>query len=350
MKQRAWAVAIAAVLLVAAAEPAWDWADATDEIASGPEYERSKAICRSVRGREPPVADAPDASTAAALKGCDSEALYYGIGVTADPVRARQCAFLEAAGRTPDQSIDSPFGGRAMLMTIYANGRGAVRDLDVATHLACGIEGAVAEVHGRVLHLQEMKAAGTGAEEFHFCDDVTSGLAGGWCAGHSARIAKAAREAELAGLIAAWPERSKLALLSLRAAQSVYSDASADGEVDMSGTLRSAFWIERQEMLDRDMLATLRLLTQGQVSGSRGDYAAADKALNAAYRARLAEVRAAQWGTVKPEGVRAAQRAWLRYRDAFLAFAAVQYPQMSRDGLAAMLTRQRTRLLLGEEE
>ena len=40
-------------------------------------------------------------------------------------------------------------------------------------------------------------------------------------------------------------------------------------------------------------------------------------------------------------------RAWLRYRDAFHAFAAVKYPRVPRDSLAAWLTRNRSEIIPG---
>ena len=132
-------------LCALAAASAQDWSENKDELTSG--MTESKAICRGVLHRDPPAADRPDARTAASLKDCDSEKLYYGIGMKADPVRARQCAFLEMA-KEPDEGI---FAGRTMLMTIYANGVGAKRDLDVATHLACGLEGAPAAAAMRIL-------------------------------------------------------------------------------------------------------------------------------------------------------------------------------------------------------
>src|SRR4051812_24469275 len=180
--------AVALGFCALAAASAQDWSENKDEITSG--MTQSKAICRGVLRRDPPAADKPDAKIAASLKGCDSEKLYYGIGMKADPVRARQCAFLEMQ-REPDEGV---FAGRTMLMTIYANGVGAKRDLDVATHLACGLEGAPAEVDGRVTHLAELKAKNWAGHDFDFCDDITSGLAMGYCADHAASVAAPVRE------------------------------------------------------------------------------------------------------------------------------------------------------------
>jgi hypothetical protein len=340
------ALAVAALALVAAAEAPWDWGDANDEWTSSPEYQSSKALCRKLRDREPPASDRPDAATAASLKGCDSEALYYGIGMPADPVRARQCAFLEAGSEN-----EGILGGRTMLMTIYANGRGARRDLDVAIHLACGMEGAPMESHGRVTHLAELKGQQRPEEDFHYCDDITSGLAMGYCASHQERIDGAKRDAELAKLTAAWAPAEKQAFARLRATHAAYVEAHGSGEVDLSGTARGAMVVEAEEALRNQFLGLLEDLEAGNAPRyDSGGYRAADAKLNAAYRKLMAETEPSEApGPVTREGIRDAQRAWLRYRDAFLAFAAVKYPKVSRDSLAAWLTDQRTAMLAPEE-
>jgi uncharacterized protein YecT (DUF1311 family) len=340
----------AVAALAASAEPAWDWGTADDQWANAPDYQSSKALCRQLSEREPPTSDWPDAASAESLKGCDSEALYYGIGVKADPERARQCAILEAEG-PEDPGV---FAGRAMLMTIYANGRGAARDLDLATHLACGIEGAPMESHGRVTHLAELKSGSAEeeeGEEFHFCDDITSGYAGGLCAGHYFRVRQGKRDSQLAALTASWSGKERQAFTSLQAAQEAFAEAHADGEVDASGTLRSAFWIQAKESLAEDFLELLQALEAGKAPRfTNVQVREADAALNAAYRETLRGMGAEGFGTVKPEGVRDAQRAWLRYRDSFVAFAAVRYARHPRGSLAAELTRRRTEMLLGAQE
>ncbi|MEA3063975.1 MAG: hypothetical protein QOJ27_410 [Sphingomonadales bacterium] len=334
---------LAALALIAAAEAPWDWGDAKDEYSS--DFAQSKALCRQLRRREPPAADRPDPATAASLKGCDSEALYYGIGMPADPVKARQCAFLEA-----DSDPDGVLSGRTMLMTIYANGRGARRDLDVAIHLACGLEGAPFESNGRVTHLAEMKTQARG-QDFDYCDDITSGLAMGYCASHQARIAGAKRDAELARLTRGWRPAEAEAFARLRQAQEAFASAHGDGEVDMSGTARGAMAVNAEEEARDSFLALLRDLAAGHAPRyDAGGYRAADARLNAAYRKRMqATVPVDSPGAVTREGIRDAQRAWLRYRDAFLAFAAVKYPSVSRDSLAAWLTDQRIAMLAAEE-
>lgn len=335
-----------ALAIAAAAEPPWDWGDSKEDWASSGDFETSKAICRKLRDREPPKSDRPDAAAAGSLKGCSFEALYYGIGMPADPVRARQCAFLEADG---DEG--GVFSGRTMLMTIYANGQGAERDLDVATHLACGIEGAPMESHGRVTHLAGLKAKGWKGRDFHFCDDITSGLAMGYCESHEAGMAGARREAALASMTAGWTGPEKQAFARLRTAHEAYAEAHASGEIDLSGTARAALAIAAEEALRDELVEVLERLRSGRALPTpAARLPAEDAALNAAYRKRLREAAGAgdHPGAVTAEGIRSAERAWLRYRDSFLAFAAIKFPRVPRAELAAWLTRQRTAILTPE--
>ncbi|MGB6699785.1 MAG: hypothetical protein WBE80_14040 [Methylocella sp.] len=118
----------AAVLLALAAAPPAEAASPDDQ-AGG-----TLAVdCESLKTLSLPRADAPGAAKRAALKGCNSEALYFGIGGEKDPVRARECAYLEQEEEgDPGNSNGWPnlFAGTGMLMTIYANGVGAERNLD----------------------------------------------------------------------------------------------------------------------------------------------------------------------------------------------------------------------------
>jgi hypothetical protein len=334
-------LSLVALSAVAAAQVE-DWGEETGEISSSAGFEESKRICRSLKGRAPPAADRPDAATAASLKGCDSEALYYGIGMKAEPVKARQCAFLEM-----EAGDSMMFGGRTMLMTIYANGVGAKRDLDLATRLACEIDGAPMESDGRVRHLAGLKTTNWTGGDFHFCDDVTSGFAMGHCAGHQASIEEARRTAELAKLTAGWSEAERQAFERLKTAHQAFAEAHSGGEIDLSGTARAAMQVEAEEELHGYFLKMVQYLGSGRAPRiAPAEFKGVDKTLNYTYRTRLAKIaREGYPGGPTRDGVRDAQRAWLRYRDAFLAFAAVKFRSVPRDSLATWLTRQRITML-----
>lgn len=325
-----------------------DWGDANDALADDPAYDSSKAICREHRAAEPPAVDRPTPAQARALEGCDSEALYYGIGRLADPVKARQCAFLEAEAEGGSGDV---FSGRTMLMTIYANGVGAARNLDVAIHMACGIDGAPEESHGRVTHLARLRRSHWTGNDFSYCNDVTSGISTGACAEHDALVAESRREVQLAELAARWSPRERQLLGPLREANEAYVEAHGD-EVDLGPMGRDPGLIEDMDSLHAEFFAMVQRLDAGTAPNySRERFEAADIALNAAYRQSIRGPFDLTCDTcVRREGIQNAQRAWLRYRDAFLAFAAVKYPQVSRDSLAAWLTEQRTARLRQSRE
>ena len=293
--------------------------------------------------QEIPAAHVADARRAAAsLKDCDAEALYYGIGRRADPVAARRCAILHS--RANDGEPTSLFDGDELLMTVYANGAGAPRDLDLAIRLSCGLQAAPAEHEGRIANLQARKA-GRDPTPFHYCDDITSGYAMGWCARHRQRFAVAAREAEVVRITAALPPEGRKAFDTLWRATLAYAEARAQNETDLSGTARGAFAVESEEAVWSEFMALLtRVSGPKPLVGGAGETKSADAALNVAYRKRMAG-SFDDLGTISADGVRQAERVWIRYRDAWLAFVRAAHPKTSADGVNTHLTRERTKVL-----
>lgn len=296
------------------------------------------AVCKRLSGREAPAADRPTPAQTRALKGCDAQKLYYGVGRRPDYTAARLCAFVENDSDTQDV-----FGGPTILMQVYANGLGVRRDLDIATAYACEIEGAPAEVEGRVEHLQALKRKPSPAR-FDYCDDITSGLAGGFCSARDSEIAAVGRggrlqavQARLPGGRALWPPMSK--------AFDAFVEAHGDGEVDQSGTARASQVIDEQDKTRERFANDLDALAAGRWTPATPAQAkAADAELNAAYRKALAHLASHpdEVGTLKAEEVRAAQRAWLAYRDRFVAYARAARPEVTAEAVLTRLTRLRT--------
>ena len=305
----------------------------------------SLAICRRLEGRDPPAADQPTAAQRRELKGCDSEALYYGEAGPPDFTRARLCAFADDEGRGTSATEDV-FSGATILMQLYANGLGGLRrDLDQATAYACVIDGAPAEVEGRVAHLQALKTKPE-AKRFDYCDDITSGLASGFCAARDADIAKRGRAARTAGIEARIAAAAKPALTRLRKAAAMFV-AARGNEVDQSGTARAQMEIDEEEATRDAFTAHLAQIVDGRWSqASIAQAKAADAALNAAYGKALAFLTSKDnVSTVKPDDVRKAERAWISYRDAFVTFAQAASPRTESHAVAALLTQERVKAL-----
>lgn len=296
----------------------------------------------------------PAADIGAADAGCGSGALYDGPdGTGGDPVAARHCAYRERAtaeaGMISDETV---FGGSGVLTMLYANGQGVPRDLDLARRFACEYGGAPAELRGRLAHLQGI-ADGTETGPLHVCDDITSGLMAGFCAGRAAGFARHARNRDWRTLQAGWTPAQREAWRALRAAADTYFGDAAREEVDLSGTARSAIATQAREDLETALLDDVRRFEHGQRPASvAGDLEEEDRRLNATYRDVLAQLRTEQrddgiglFGTVTADGVRTTQRAWLRYREAWVRLAAARWPGTAADAWRAWLTQGRTTAL-----
>lgn len=298
-----------------------------------------------------------DAGTAAA--GCDSRRLYYGQdgeGLKLDYVAARHCAYAERAAsgdkHSPFGGSDTAFGGSGMLMMLYANGQGVKRNLPLAKRFACEYGGAPMEVEGRLHHLDQL-ANSTEQTPFDLCDDITSGMMMGFCAKRDGDFAAIRRDRRWTVLQSSWTPTQREALATLRGKAKIYFDHVSREETDMSGTMRGVFATEAFETLDRALLDDIALFEAGERPVQKAnDFASADKALNDEYRETMAKLDAGKepngfgdYGTIMPDGVRTTQRSWLRYRDAWVRFAAVRWPRTPADTWKAWLTIERTRAL-----
>ena len=292
----------------------------------------------------------PQQDIGTAPADCDTRALYYGDdghGHGSDDAAARQCAYRMRA--TGDRAA---FDGSALLMMLYANGRGVARNIPLAKRFACEFEGAPAEVAGRLAHLDAI-AEGKDKAPFDVCDDITSGMRGGICAARDADFARAARSERWTALQADWTPAQRSALAALHKAADAYFDSASRNEEDMSGTARGALAVDAYERLDIALLrAVERFETGARPDEKAADFPAADKALNAAYRRTLAVLNAdkddgafGEHGTIRPEGIRETERLWLRYSDAWVAFAATRYPDTAADAWRAWLSRLRAKAL-----
>jgi hypothetical protein len=133
-------------------------------------------------------------------------------------------------------------------------------------------------------------------------------------------------------------------------AQDAYSRAHADGEVDLSGSGR-AIWQENAEQgLRDDFLTAVQYFEKGnRPPDPKAGFASVDARLNHLYAKELvyAEKHKSDYGAVQPDGIRLAERAWLRYRDAWVAFAKLRYPSTPQDSWLALLTGDRILVLKG---
>jgi TPR repeat protein len=211
--------------------PLPDWADEDlSWLNDSTPYDASRASCASVKGREPPPHDWPLADEASALQGCDAFALYHGIGGPQDFAKARHCALLQREDMGRDHAANGithfpVLDGSGVLAMLYANGAGVPRNLDVALHMACEMNGAAAEMDSRITALGEMRRAGWQGSDFDPCNHMTSGTGTSICLTGARRLDELAIDRRLEALSANWPPAQRQALHDVRQAFSAYSEA-----------------------------------------------------------------------------------------------------------------------------
>ncbi|WP_162249942.1 lysozyme inhibitor LprI family protein [Massilia sp. Root351] len=293
--------------------------------------------CLSVQHVQPPARELPPPGSLHGLRGCGAENLYYDTRARpgaspADWDKVRHCAYAES-----DASV---------LMMLYANGYGVSRNDGLAVRYACSLAAAPAEMDGRVAHLNE-RMQHHEAQPFDQCDDITSGFMGSHCAAIEERLGSKERSGKLAALMKSWQPGQQAAAARLQQALEQFAARRADQETDMSGTLRGALAIEARAV-EMDLFAhDVRDAERGKLPRySEQQYQQLDKKLNQVYQRLMQHPQqegapALGHGTVTKEGVTLTQRAWLAYRDAWVALGAARYPGVAPHAWKALLTQRR---------
>ncbi len=231
------------------------------------------------------------------------------------------------------------------LAMLYANGHGVPRDLDRAIRAACEYRDVSAERDGMLEALFEMKA-GESREEFDFCDHATSGHTSYRCSAYEADTTADADEAALEKARAGWSAAALAQWQKLEPVAEAFFDAEADAESFGSrfGTAHAALFQSAHTELRHAftvMMTEAATFDPGSMKEA-GRLALLDRELNAVYARVIRSIDEPEEKKV----TRDAERAWIRYRDATVAFFEVALagrypPDAIAGGVLVRLTRER---------
>ena len=309
--------------------------------------EQIKAKCEKYL-QTPLPAEASAIATPKTWPECNSYKLYSGIGTKVDYATARKCAWFERlaikADIEPRYTVASVVGGSAMLAVLYANGEGVEQNIPLAGRFACeaGIGHGLKDIEA--LPPSPVQAG----KEFKYCDEAYTTFEIGFCAGWDSEIQDQSRLSSIHRLSAMWPVAQRDALLALVKTNDIYSSAHANREIDLSGSGRAIWQFNAEWLLREQFMTALKAFEQGQLPhGSGDDSAHADTDLNRAYHKaiNMAEAGKSGYGAIQPEGIRNTERVWLKYRDAWIAFAKLHYPTISVYSWLTLLTNDRIAVL-----
>jgi uncharacterized protein YecT (DUF1311 family) len=305
-----------------------------------------ETVCRQATSAPLNVPKLKGPLSAAQLPGCDAEGLYYGFKGPADDAAALQCGWWQRAH--PQRTRGDMFYGVGVLAMLYANGRGVVKNYDLALRFSCEQTWAApAEMEYRIGHLEALRDGKADTEKpFDLCDDGTSGLSMGACESVTQNLADKKRMSAVDELAKRLPPSAKEAFAKLQTEETAFEHARAwgGGEMDTSGTARGAFSLREEGVLKDQFVINLQRFARGGVSAATAaDVTKLDAEMNDVYRGLQdsAAYKNASGGAVTALGIQKAQRAWLPLRDAWIAFAAKAYPGLARERVEAQLIRLR---------
>lgn len=313
-----------AVLLLAASTASFAQTEISDPGA--------KQICASIKDVEPPASDRPTADEEKALANCSSLDAYFGFGQQADPVKARKCAYAEL-----DRSDKTLLGGRAILMMIYANGKGAPRNFDVAIKFACTIGDAPGDAAGRVHQLDRLKKANWARDNFSVCDHSGGREMYEQCAILQERFDKVERDQKFSDLASKWTPRQQKAFHTFMQEADRFFKVQANNGVDLTST----FEIQEEIFFRNGLLSSLQQFERGELPTYSDDKFQREEEAERSTYARTQTGDVSRWGTITRESVKTSEDEWRRYCNAWITFARQKYPSVSEQAWKAWLDQER---------
>ena len=229
------------------------------------------------------------------------------------------------------------------LAEIYANGWGVKRNPQLSIALVCHGGSVPFELDFMVETLYSTRNHQHLQEEFYFCNNVTSGMNSGFCAARAEEIAVKRRDKELNNLMSQWTEVQKNAFYILQNEASNFFSEHATSEQDMSGSARSIISIDEKSRLNNKMLNDIKDFEAGNFPKAV-DFVRVDADLNRIYKQIMNKNKSDTDyynGAITKEGIKATQKEWLKYRDAWGKFIAARYPDRSLDLWKTWLTLER---------
>ena len=235
---------------------------------------------------------------------------------------------------------------------MYANGRGVKRNHNLAIALVCHGSRVPKELINLVRYLVSMQYEEQLYGEFRFCDHVTSVMNIGLCAERAEEVRSKKEETEFAVTLEHWSSAQKVAFKELKVAADDFISSWAESdvvratrEIDMSGhesSLESmSMYFSSRRMLKEEFFVAMQMFESGQLPNDK-NFKQADKDLNKAYSRIMGRKNLLEDFGITKDRIRATQRKWIKYRDAWTKFAAVKCPGTVSEVFKVWLTQKRT--------
>lgn len=148
-----------------------------------------------------------------------------------------------------------------------------------------------------------------------------------------------------------WSAVHKNAFAKLRQAAEVFAQASSRNETDQAGTGRVTFMDEAHAEIENNFVQDIKRSESGEFPNyTQAEFTELDEKLSQVYRAIMSPSSGDKkqpeiFTGITRDGIKEAQRAWLKYRDAWVVFARARYPAVPALAWKAKLTERRIKQL-----
>lgn len=294
--------------------------------------------CKKALAIELPKADQPSATDKKALRDtCAAAWSYYGLdGAKPDFIKARKCGYLERDAEINGKLKDVDHLPLGTLAMIYANGKGVVRNLDLARRFACEAPGFASEKDARLKILMENSG------DFDFC--LNNNAADPGCASLASKRAEKATTDSLAAMGDKLDPEARAKFSAVMAAADEYFEAEAERIAqakEPNEDSRGAIATETRNRMWADLLDLLTVLEdKKKFSVTRLSLGEAESGLEK----KLAALRAKTNDDDK-ETFDLARTSWTKYRDALASFGSARFEPKNFIMWKTELTRRRTQAL-----
>lgn len=274
-----------------------------------------------------PVPKAPPA--------CASYRSYMGIGRPVNYSKARACAWRERLAQKANlgQNEKEPdswvVGGSLILADIYFNGAGVKRNVPLAMRFACEFEEGTAML--ALPDVKKLLGSSHPQRRFEFCDYAATTFTMNFCGDYESQIEDDRKSRYYKKLKSTMSPEQQAAFQKLLSAENAYIKAHAL-EVDQGGTISGVRTMGSQSIL-KDLFHTeiVHFERKDWPKLSKRQIAIADTLQRREYEKKLQELRRQtkdmiDGGAVTANHLASVEKTWRSYREAWIAFARLRYP------------------------
>lgn len=266
---------------------------------------------------------------------CASYRSYRGLGRPVNYSQARVCAWRERLAQKAGlrQNAAQPtawvVGGSLILADIYINGAGVKRNIPLAMYFACEFEPGTAML--ALPDVRKFARSQRSHKRFEFCDYAASTISMDFCGDYESQIDDARRSHYYHSLKSSMTPEQQAAFTKLLAAENAYITTHAS-EVDQGGTIRAIRTMGSQSILE-DLFHTevVQFERKEWPRLPERQTQMANVWLQHEYKKRLKQLGLQSKddideGAVSASNLTKVEKVWNNYRDAWVAFARLRYP------------------------